>query len=74
VYQANPYIVNTKLGAHSASTRDTVQQALDAGYEVTIHEAPITQDGWTGAGLMMIDPNTGAGGYLIEGERIGVFY
>jgi hypothetical protein len=71
VYQANPYIVSTKLGAHSASTRDTVQQALDAGYEVTIHEAPITQDGWTGAGLTIIDPNTGAGGYLIEGGSNG---
>jgi hypothetical protein len=50
-----------------------VQQALDAGYEVTIHEAPITQDGWTGAGLTIIDPNTGAGGYLIEGGSNGAW-
>ena len=38
---------------------------------MTIHEAPITQDGWTGAGLTIIDPNTGAGGYLIEGGSNG---
>ena len=71
VYKANPYIVSAKLGAHSASTRDTVQQALDAGYEVTIHEAPITQDGWTGAGFTMTDSATGAGGYIIEGGSSG---
>ena len=48
--------------SHSASTRDRVQQALDVGYEVSIHEAPISQDGWTGAGFAVIDPATGAGG------------
>jgi len=54
--------VKCNIGAHSASTRDTAQQALDAEYEVTIHGAQITQDGWTGAG-----------GYLIEGGVMGGF-
>lgn len=61
-YANNPDIVNGKLWAHSDSTKNRVQQALDVGYEVTIHEAPISQDGWTGAGFTMIDPATGAGG------------
>lgn len=70
-FLANPNIVNNQLFAHSQSTKDRIQQALDAGYEITIHEAPITQDGWTGAGFSVIDPNTGAGGYLIEGGSNG---
>ncbi|MDF2464329.1 MAG: transglutaminase domain protein [Ramlibacter sp.] len=73
VYQNNPNIVDTSLSAHSPSTQDRVRQALAVGYEVTIHEAPITQDGWKGAGFMVIDPATGAGGYLIEGGSNGDF-
>jgi transglutaminase-like putative cysteine protease len=71
VYQDNPSIVTASLAAHSQSTKERVQQALDAGYEVTIHEAPITQDGWTGAGFTLIDPATGAGGYIIDGGSNG---
>lgn len=71
VYQSNPNIVSVGLSAHSESTRSRVQQALDVGYEVTIHEVPIAQDGWTGAGFTLIDPATGAGGYLIEGGSSG---
>ena len=72
-FLANPNIVNNQLFAHSQSTKDRIQQALDAGYEITIHEAPITQDGWTGAGFSVIDPNTGADGYLIEGGSNGAW-
>ena len=71
VYQNNPNIVNTNLAAHSASTRQAVQSALDIGHEVTIHESPITQSGWSGAGYTTIDPSTGAGGYMIEGGSNG---
>lgn len=62
VYTDNPDIVNTALTAHSWDTQNRVQQALDMGYEVTIHQSPITESGWTGAGYIQIDPSTGAGG------------
>lgn len=71
MYANNPAIVQSQLGAHSFSTQDRVQQALDVGYEVTIHASPISQDGWAGAGFTLIDPATGAGGYLIEGGTNG---
>jgi transglutaminase-like putative cysteine protease len=71
VYARNPAIVQNALGAQSESTRTTIQQAVDAGYEVTVHEAPIAKDGWRGAGFIVIDPATGAGGYLIEGGSNG---
>ena len=48
-----------------------MQQSLDAGYEVTIHQSPITESGWTGAGYTAIDPATGAGAYTIEGGGNG---
>jgi len=73
VYNDNPGIVNNELSAHSYETKSRIQQALDAGYEVTIHERPITQSGWTGAGFVTIDPNTGAGSYTIEGVAMGDF-
>ena len=38
-----------------------------------IHEKPISESGWTGAGYTVIDPETGAGGYLIEGGARGAF-
>jgi hypothetical protein len=71
VYTGNPTIVQNQLFAHSQSTRERVQGYLDAGWEVSIHQSPITQDGWTGAGFTVIDPTTGAGGYLIEGGSDG---
>jgi hypothetical protein len=39
-----------------------------------VHQAPITQDGWSGAGFTAIDPQTGAGGYLIEGGSNGAYF
>jgi hypothetical protein len=71
VYASNPAIVQNQLAAHSQSTRERVQGYLDAGWEVAIHQSPITQSGWTGAGFTVIDPTTGAGGYLIEGGSNG---
>jgi hypothetical protein len=48
-----------------------VQNAVNAGKEVTISQAKITYSGWTGAGYTIVDPTTGAGSYLIEGGANG---
>lgn len=74
VYQSNPEIVSAQLWAHSDSTKQRIGQALQAGYEVTIHESPIAQNGWVGAGFTVIDPSTGTGGYLIEGGANGAWF
>ncbi len=55
IYAANPNIVQTELGAHSADTQSRIQQALQAGREVTIHQSLDTESGWTGAGIIVID-------------------
>ncbi|WP_369642580.1 hypothetical protein [Acidovorax sp. A79] len=71
IYNDNPGIVGTALSAHSYDTQNRIQQSLDAGYEVTVHERPITESGWIGAGYVAIDPATGAGAYSIEGGSNG---
>jgi hypothetical protein len=76
VFQNNPNIVSSQLNQHSADTQNRVQNYLQAGYEVNIHQSPISQDGWSGAGFIVIDQATGAGAYLIEGGSNGsaLFY
>ncbi|QTD43726.1 hypothetical protein [Ottowia testudinis] len=71
VYQRNPNIVSTQLSAHSEQARSRIQNALNQGLEVTIHERPITESGWKGSGYILIDPSTGAGAYEIEGGAQG---
>lgn len=71
VYQNNPNIVNGALSAHSQETKNRVQSALNAGMDVTIHQAPIMESGWKGAGFISIDSQTGAGAYTIEGGSNG---
>ena len=67
VYNNNPNIVSSALSAHSADTRSAVQNALNAGLEVTIHEKPVTIGGWIGAGSTMID--LGSDSQPIVGKR-----
>ena len=38
---------------------------------MTFHERPIKAHGWTGYGYSIVDPETGAGAYLIEGRGNG---
>ncbi|WP_313333404.1 transglutaminase-like domain-containing protein [Comamonas sp.] len=71
VYQNSPNIVNEALTAHSQETKNRVQSALTAGMEVTIHQTPIMEGGWKGAGFISIEPQTGAGAYTIEGGSNG---
>jgi hypothetical protein len=50
---------------------DEIQNGLAAGKEVTVHQAPITQSGWTGSGYIITDPATGSGAYKIAGGANG---
>ena len=70
ITQANAAQAIPKL-QHRRSVIDEVSSAVAAGKEVTIHEKAISESGWTGAGYTVIDPETGAGGYLIEGGARG---
>jgi hypothetical protein len=44
-----------------------IQNAINAGKEVTVSKTNITYAGWTGSGYIIIDPDTGDGAYMISG-------
>ncbi|MCP4985034.1 MAG: hypothetical protein GY928_02880 [Colwellia sp.] len=50
-----------------SAARQEIQSALSAGKQVTVHQEPINEFGWTSSGYVVIDPETGAGGYVISG-------
>jgi len=50
-----------------------IRSAIQAGKEVMVHEQAINVTGWTGYGYIIVDPDTGAGSYLIEGRGNGAY-
>jgi hypothetical protein len=54
-----------------ADTKAEITNALYAGKEVTVHQADINANGWTGMGYIILDPDTGAGAYKISGGANG---
>lgn len=71
VFQRHPNVISERLATHSLHTRAKLQASLEAGLEVVVHERPVSIDGWQGAGYLILDPETGAGGYLIDGGSNG---
>ncbi|MCJ8503199.1 hypothetical protein, partial [Desulfatitalea alkaliphila] len=57
----------------ATETKTDIRNAVRAGKVVTAHEARINFHGWIGEGYMVIDPNTGAGAYMIAGGSNGGF-
>lgn len=48
-----------------------IQNAVSAGKAVTVSKTNITDNGWTGCGYIVINPETGAGAYMISGGLNG---
>lgn len=67
--QANQSLLsNIQIGS---SARQDIYNALNAGKNVTVHEAPLDVNGWSGSGYIIFDPNTGSGAYMISGGANG---
>ncbi|MBI5075874.1 MAG: hypothetical protein HZB62_12010 [Nitrospirae bacterium] len=54
-----------------AATLIDIQNAVNAGKEVTVSMTNINFNGWTGCGYIVINPNNGAGAYMISGGMNG---
>jgi transglutaminase-like putative cysteine protease len=54
-----------------AEAKNDIRNAVNAGKIATAHEVRINFNGWVGEGYTLIDPNTGAGGYIISGGGNG---
>ena len=48
-----------------------IRNGVNAGKTVTVHDTQITLNGWSGTGYIILDPNTGAGAYMIGGGLDG---
>lgn len=51
-----------------------IEQAVATGKQVVISQAAVTVGRWTGVGYILLDPETGAGAYLISGGANGGFF
>jgi len=59
--------------AIEAAVKDDIRNAVNAGYEATVHQQRISHHGFSGTGYLLIDPGTGAGGYKISGGADGAW-
>jgi len=55
-------------------SRNEIQNALANGLEVTVHQSPISVNGWTGSGYAILDADYGVGAYKISGGADGSFF
>ncbi|NTU64432.1 MAG: hypothetical protein HGB05_13795, partial [Chloroflexi bacterium] len=55
----------------SASTESAIVNALNQGKIVTVSERELQIKDWSGVGYIVLDPATGAAGYLISGGLAG---
>jgi hypothetical protein len=72
ITQANQDILLPQINV-DPDVMTEMQNALSIGKEVTVHQSPITQSGWTGTGYIITDPVTGAGAYKISGGANGSY-
>ncbi len=56
---------------HHPDTLDEIRTALSAGKEVITHTDAVSVPGWSGAGYIIFDPETGDAAYKISGGRNG---
>lgn len=72
VTKANYAEILPKLN-HSTDVMTDVRDAINAGKEVTISQTQVHAFGWSGTGYIVLDPESGVGGYLIGGGADGGF-
>ncbi|MEW6104167.1 MAG: transglutaminase-like domain-containing protein, partial [bacterium] len=73
VYSINKETINQILPKLqvSSSVKNDLQNAINTGKIVTIPQREIQYYDWEGIGYTIIDPNTGAGAYMISGGMAG---
>lgn len=57
--------------AISSDVKTKIQRAVTTGKHAIVSQLAVTVGNWTGVGYIIIDPETGSGAYLIEGEANG---
>ena len=75
IYHLTQENMGSTLGAihHDTATILEIRSALLAGKEVITHTNAVSVPGWSGAGYIILDPDTGVGAYKIAGGSNGGF-
>ena len=75
IYHITPANQSVILGNlhHDSDTLTDIRNALNAGKEVITHTDAVSVPGWTGAGYIITDADTGAGAFKIAGGGNGAF-
>jgi hypothetical protein len=73
ITQANQSTILSNIH-HDVDTMTEIRNALNAGKEVITHTDAVSVPGWSGAGYIITDPDTGAGAYKIAGGGNGGAY
>jgi cell wall-associated NlpC family hydrolase len=55
----------------SSEVADDIRNAVNAGRKVIISKADVQYEGWNGVGYIVLDPTTGAAGYMISSGTAG---
>ncbi|TDQ45043.1 hypothetical protein EV696_1211 [Permianibacter aggregans] len=73
IYTINQSNLETALShiTLDIDTENDIRAAVESGKQVTTHQNPITYHGWTGAGYIITDTESGAGAYKISGGADG---
>lgn len=73
IYTVNQSNVTTILPQLQVddNVKADIQNAVNAGKEVTVSKTNIILNGWTGCGYIITNPNTGAAAYMISGGLCG---
>jgi Transglutaminase-like superfamily len=72
ITQANQETVLPNIH-HDSGTMDEIRSALAVGKTVITHSSPVSVPGWSGAGYVILDADTGAGAWKINGGQNGGF-
>ena len=69
IYTVNQTNITTVLPQLQVdiTVKEDIQDAVNAGKEVTVSKSNISYNGWTGCGYIVINPETGAGAYMLSG-------
>ena len=73
IYTINQNNANTAVNqlTVSAEIKDEIRNAANSGKQITVSQNNVKVGGWTGAGYIILDPDTGAGAYKISGGANG---
>ncbi|HET6725346.1 MAG TPA: transglutaminase-like domain-containing protein [Gammaproteobacteria bacterium] len=73
IYHITPANMSDTLPSihHGSLVMQEIRAALAVGDEVITHTADVSVPGWTGAGYIILDPQTGIGAYKIGGGTNG---